>query len=140
MSHLGLAVHQTLRFPMSQRRHVTNPHNNPMFFVYSFFYFSKSHWRPHFSYGFDMTSTCFKSCDPTKLTKITWIRFSFIFPMVVHRFHVNTNRLWFGDVIKNKTDVIQHEALKCPHVHEMAQCVTFFAPHFRTHFCDFIAC
>ena len=87
-------------FAMLQRRHVRNAHNNPMFFVHSFFYFSESHWRPHFSYGFDMTSTCFKSCDPTKLTKITWIRCSFIFPMVFHCFHVSTNRLWFGKVIK----------------------------------------
>ena len=101
LSQLRLVVHQTLRFPMPQRRHVTNPHNNPMFLVHSFFYFSKYHWRPHFSYGFDMTSTCFKSCDPTNLTKITWIPFSFIFLLVFQWFHVSTNRFRFGDVIKN---------------------------------------
>ena len=140
LSRLRLAVHQTLRFPMSQRRHVTNPYNNPMFFVHSFYYFSKSHWRPHFSYGFDMTSTCCTSCDPTKLTKITVIPFLHIFPIDFEWFYVSIDRPQFCKIRKLATDLSQHEALKVAHVHEMTLCVTFGALHFRNHFCFVMPC
>ena len=31
--------------------------------------FPNYHWRPRFSYGFDMASTCHQPCHPSKLTK-----------------------------------------------------------------------
>ena len=65
-------------FSMSQRRHVTTPYNNPLFFVH-FFIFFKSHWRHHFSYGFDMTSSCHKCCGLPKLSKFQRIQFYHIF-------------------------------------------------------------
>ena len=39
------------------------------------FNFSQSSWRPHFSNIIDMVSTCHKTCDPKKLTKLSWIQF-----------------------------------------------------------------
>ena len=51
----------------------------PMFSNPSFFTFSKSYWRLHFSYGFCMPSTCCKTCGPTSLTKKRDVQFSYIF-------------------------------------------------------------
>ena len=58
----------------------------------------------------------------------------YIFPMKYQCFYVSTTRCRFGKVIKNATNVSQHEALKSANVHEMTLCVTFFAPRFRTDF------
>ena len=55
-------------------------------------------------------------------------------------FYVNAVRRRFGEVTKNATDLSQHEALNGAYVHEMALRVTFFAPHFPTHFRFFITC
>ena len=49
-------------------------------------------------------------------------------------FYVNTARRRFGEVMKNATNLSQHEALKGAHVHEMTLCVTFGALRFGTHF------
>jgi len=38
----------------------------PMNFDHQFFDFSKSHWHPHFSYGFDMTRSSHNTCDPPR--------------------------------------------------------------------------
>ena len=54
--------------------------------------------------------------------------------------YVNAVRRRFGEVTKNATDLSQHEALNGAYVHEMTLCVTFFAPHFPTHFRFFITC
>ena len=51
----------------------------PMDFNDSHLGFSKSYWRPHFSYGFDMTSSCRKCCGLPKLTKFQRIQFYHIF-------------------------------------------------------------
>ena len=86
LSHLRLAVHQTLRFPILQRRHVTTPHNNPMFFVHSVLLFSKSHWRPHSSYVFDMTPSSYNTCDHPRLPKLYQIQIYHKFPMDFNSF------------------------------------------------------
>ena len=49
-------------------------------------------------------------------------------------FYVDAARLRFGEVIKNATNLSQHEALKGAHVHEMTLCVASGALRFRTHF------
>ena len=65
---------------------------------------------------------------------------SYIFPMKFQCFYVSTSRCRFGKVIKNATDMFQHDVLKGAHVHEMTLCVTFGAPHFRTDVRFFITC
>ena len=57
---------------------------------------------------------------------------SYIFQMKSQCCYVSTTRCRFGKVIKNATNMSQHEALKSANVHEMTLCVTFFARHFRT--------
>ena len=42
----------------------------PLKFDHRFFDFSKSHWRPHSSYVFDMTSSCYNTCDHPGLSKL----------------------------------------------------------------------
>jgi len=105
-----------------------------MYFNHRTYVISKSHWELHFNNIFDMASTCYKNNDPTKLTKVSLISCLHIFPMAFQCFHVEANRHRFGKVIKTLTDMFQHEALKCAHVHEMTLCVTSGAPHFRTFF------
>ena len=46
----------------------------------------------------------------------------------------------FTKIIKHANNLSQHEALKGAYVHEIALCVTFLAPHVRTHFRIFIKC
>ena len=53
---------------------------------------------------------------------------------------VSAIRRCFGKVANNSTTMSQHEALKGAHVHEMTLCVTFGAPHVRTHFRLFFVC
>ena len=60
--------------------------------------------------------------------------------MVFQCFYVRAIRCCFGKVANNSTTMSQHEALKGAHVHEMTLCVTFGAPHFRTHFRFFTVC
>ena len=48
--------------------------------------------------------------------------------------YVNATRSRFREVIKNATNLSQHEALKGAHVHETSLCVTFGALRFGTHF------
>ena len=55
-------------------------------------------------------------------------------------FYVNVVGRCFGEVTKNATDPSQHGTLKGAYVHEMTLCVTFLAPHVRTHFRIFIRC
>ena len=141
LSHLHLAVHQTLRFPILQRLHVTNLHNNPMFLLSTLFsFFSKSHWRPPFSYDFDIGSSCHGSCDPSPVPKICLRSKIAHILMKFQCFYVSTSRCRFGKVIKNATDMFQHDVLKGAHVHEMTLCVTFGAPHFQTDFRSFTRC
>ena len=52
----------------------------PMKSDHRFFDFSKSHWRPHFSYVFDMMPSCYNTCDLTTLQKNQQIQFYNIFP------------------------------------------------------------
>ena len=55
-------------------------------------------------------------------------------------FYVITIWWRFNKIIKHANNLSQHEALKGAYVHEMTLCVTFLAPHFRTHVCCFIRC
>ena len=55
-------------------------------------------------------------------------------------FYVSTIWWRFNKIIKHANNFWQHEALKGAYVHEMTLCVTFLAPHFRTHFRFFIRC
>ena len=47
---------------------------------------SKSHWRPRFSYLFDIASTCHQSRGPSKFAKLSWNQFEHIFPMFFQSF------------------------------------------------------
>ena len=55
-------------------------------------------------------------------------------------FYVDVVRRRFGKVTKNATDSSQHGTLKGAYVYEMTLCVTFLAPHVRTHFRFLIRC
>ena len=55
-------------------------------------------------------------------------------------FYVSTIWWRFNKIIKHANNLSQHEALKGAYVHEMPLCVTFLAPHVRTHFRIFIRC
>ena len=75
-----------------------------------------------------------------RYNKFTNNQKSYIFPMKFQCFYVNAIRWRFGKIIKNANNLSQHEALKGSDVHEMALCVTFGAPQFRTHFRFFMLC
>jgi len=82
----------------------------------------------------DMASTCCKSCDPSKSSKLSWIHFWYIFQMNCHCFGISAIRRSFSKLIKNAIELSQHEALEGAHVHELRLCVTFGALRFRTDF------
>ena len=69
---LALAFHLRLQKPMNSDHH--------------FLPFSFSHWRPHFSYVFDMMPSCYNTCDLTTLQKNQRIQFYHIFPTFSNRF------------------------------------------------------
>ena len=62
---LSSALISTVSAPVSQKRQA-----KPMNFDHRFFDFSNSHWRPHFSYGFAMSSTCHEQIGSMKFWKI----------------------------------------------------------------------
>ena len=59
---------------------------------------------------------------------------SHVLPAEFQCFYVSATRWRFCKIIKNANNLSQHELLKGTNVHEMALCVTFGAPQFRTHF------
>ena len=54
--------------------------------------------------------------------------------MNYHGFHVNANRLHFGEITKLATVLSQHAALSGAYVPEITLCVTFGAPRSGTPF------
>ena len=58
----------------------------PMNSDHRFLHFSESHWEPHFSYGFDMTPSCYNTCGLTNFRKLHHIQFHYIFSMFFDSF------------------------------------------------------
>ena len=55
-------------------------------------------------------------------------------PKAVQRFYVSTIRCHFDKLTNNSKNMSKHVALQGAHVHQATLCVTFGAPHVRTHF------
>ena len=66
------AFHLRLQKPMNSDHH--------------FLHCSKSHWELHFSYGFDMTSSCYNTCGLTKFWKLHHVQFRLIFSTCFNSF------------------------------------------------------
>jgi len=58
----------------------------PTIFDHHFFDFSKCYWELHFSYVFDMASTCYNNCALRKLKKLHHIQFYYKFPTFFNDF------------------------------------------------------
>ena len=92
-----------------------------MFLNPSFFTFSKSYWRLHFSYSFCMPSTCCKSCGPTYSTKKRDVQFAYIFQSKLQCFFSGCSASCYRSNSNTKSSVTTwlQKRRPCPRNHSL---------------------